>query len=166
MEKIIGIDPGLATTGIGIVTGSAFKVTGYAYCSIRTPKNMLLPLRLDRIFSEVLSVLQFEKPDLIVLEDIFSLKEYPQSGITLGKVAGVILLAGCRALVPVAEISVREAKQVLTGNGKADKAHLERAVRNQLGAAVPIRPDHASDALALALIGLYRSRPSTIGNMS
>ncbi len=166
MEKIIGIDPGLATTGIGIVTGSAFKVTGYAYGSIRTSKKMLLPLRLDRIFSEVLNVLQFEKPDLIVLEDIFSLKEYPQSGITLGKVAGVILLAGCRALVPVAEISVREAKQVLTGNGKADKAHLERAVRNQLGATVPIRPDHASDALALALIGLYRSRPSTIGNMS
>jgi len=166
MEKIIGIDPGLATTGIGIVTGSALKVTGYAYGSIRTSKKMLLPFRLDRIFSEVLSVLQFEKPDLIVLEDIFSLKEYPQSGITLGKVAGVILLAGCRAQVPVAEISVREAKQVLTGNGKADKAHLERAVRNQLGAAVPIRPDHASDALALALIGLYRSRPSTIGNMS
>jgi crossover junction endodeoxyribonuclease RuvC len=166
MEKIIGIDPGLATTGIGIVTGSSLKVIGYAYGSIRTSKKMLLPFRLDRIFSEVLSVLQFEKPDLIVLEDIFSLKEYPQSGITLGKVAGVILLAGCRAQVPVAEISVREAKQVLTGNGKADKAHLERAVRNQLGAAVPIRPDHASDALALALIGLYRSRPSTIGKMS
>jgi crossover junction endodeoxyribonuclease RuvC len=163
MEKIIGIDPGLATTGIGIVTGSALKVTGYTYGSIRTSKKMLLPLRLDHIFSEVLNILQFEKPDLIVLEDIFSLKEYPQSGITLGKVAGVILLAGCRSRIPVAEISVREAKQVLTGNGKADKAHLERAVRNQLGADVPIRPDHASDALALALIGLYRSRPSTMG---
>jgi crossover junction endodeoxyribonuclease RuvC len=163
MEKIIGIDPGLATTGIGIVTGSALKVTGFAYGSIRTHKKMLLPLRLDCIFSEVLNVLTSEKPDLIVLEDIFSLKEYPRSGIVLGKVAGVILLAGCRAKVPVAEISVREAKQVLTGNGKADKAQLERVVRNQLGAAVPIRPDHASDALALALIGLFRSRPSTIG---
>jgi crossover junction endodeoxyribonuclease RuvC len=162
MEKIIGIDPGLATTGIGIVTGSAFKVTGYAYGSIRTSKKMLLPLRLDRIFSEIIGVLKFEKPDLIVLEDIFSLKEYPQSGITLGKVSGVILLAGCRTKVPVTEISVREVKQVLTGNGKADKSQLERAVRNQLGATAPIRPDHASDALALALIGLYRSRPSTI----
>jgi crossover junction endodeoxyribonuclease RuvC len=163
MEKIIGIDPGLATTGIGIVTGSALQVTGFAYGSIRTNKKMLLPLRLDCIFSEVLNVLTSEKPDLIVLEDIFSLKEYPRSGIVLGKVAGVILLAGCRAKVPVAEISVREAKQVLTGSGKADKAQLERVVRNQLGAAVPIRPDHASDALALALIGLFRSRPSTIG---
>jgi crossover junction endodeoxyribonuclease RuvC len=163
MEKIIGIDPGLASTGIGIVTGSALKVTGFTYGSIRTSKKMLLPLRLDRIFSEVFSVLTFEKPDLVVLEDIFSLKEYPQSGIMLGKVAGVILLASGRAQVSVAEISVREAKQILTGNGKADKAQLERVVRNQLGAKDPIRPDHASDALALALIGLYRSRPSTIG---
>lgn len=162
MKKIIGIDPGLATTGIGIVTGSAFKVSGYAYGSIRTSKKMLLPLRLDRIFSHVLDVLNVEKPDLIVLEDIFSLKQFPQSGITLGKVAGVILLAACRAKVPVAEISVREVKKVLTGNGKADKAQLERVVRNQLAAAVPIRPDHASDALALALIGLYRSQPSSI----
>lgn len=165
MEKIIGIDPGLATTGIGIVTGSAFNVSGYAYGSIRTSKKMVLPLRLERIYSEILSVLKTEKPDLIVLEDIFSLKEYPQSGITLGKVSGVILLAGCRAEVPVVEISVREAKQVLTGNGKSDKAQLERAVRNQLGASDPIRPDHASDALALALIGLYRSRPSSMDNL-
>lgn len=163
MEKIIGIDPGLATTGIGIVTGSSLKVIGYAYGSIRTSKKMLLPLRLDRIFSEVLGVLKFEKPDLIVLEDIFSLKDYPTSGIILGKVSGVILLAGCRAKIPIAEISVREAKKVLTGNGKADKKQLERAVRNQLGATAPIRPDHASDALALALIGLYRSRPSALG---
>ncbi len=163
MEKIIGIDPGLATTGIGIVTGSELKVTGYSYGSIRTSKKMVLPLRLDRIFSEILTVLKLEKPHLLVLEDIFSLKEYPQSGITLGKVAGVILLACCKAQVPVAEISVREVKQVLTGNGKAGKAQLERAVRNQLGATVPIRPDHASDALALALIGLYRSRWSSIG---
>ncbi|MFO8083999.1 MAG: crossover junction endodeoxyribonuclease RuvC [Desulfobacterales bacterium] len=158
MQKIIGIDPGLAATGIGIVAGSAAKITGYAYSSIRTSKSMLLPLRLDKIFSEVFKVLEFEKPDLMVLEDIFSLKEYPKSGITLGKVAGVIMLAGCRAHVSVTEISVREAKQVLTGNGKADKAQLERSVRNQLGARLPIHPDHASDALALALIGFYRNR--------
>jgi crossover junction endodeoxyribonuclease RuvC len=61
MEKIIGIDPGLATTGIGIVTGSAFKVTGYAYGSIRTSKKMLLPLRLDRIFSEIIRCIKIRK---------------------------------------------------------------------------------------------------------
>lgn len=158
MLKIIGIDPGLAATGIGIVTGSGGKITGYNYGSIRTAQKMLLPMRLDKIFSELFEVLNSEKPDLMVLEDIFSLKQYPKSGLMLGKVAGIILLAGCRAHISVVEISVREVKQVLTGNGNADKAQLERAVRNQLGADLPIRPDHASDALALALIGFYRNR--------
>ncbi len=158
MLKIIGIDPGLAATGIGIVTGSGGKITGHNYGSIRTNQKMIFPLRLDKIFSELSEVLNYEKPDLMVLEDIFSLKQYPKSGLMLGKVAGVILLAGCRAHISVVEISVREAKQVLTGNGNADKSQLERAVRNQLGTDLPIRPDHASDALALALIGFYRNR--------
>lgn len=157
MAKIIGIDPGLAATGLGIVTGSARNIKGYAYGSIRTSKRMELSSRLDRIFTEILKVLEIEKPDLMVIEDIFSLKEYPKSGITLGKVAGVILLAGCRSDTPSAEISVREAKQILTGNGNAGKAQLEKSVRDRLGSPEPIRPDHASDALALALIGLYRS---------
>ncbi len=156
MAKIIGIDPGLAATGIGIVAGSARNITGFAYGSIRTSKRMELSHRLDLIFTRILKILETEKPDLMVVEDIFSLKEYPKSGITLGKVAGVILLAGCRSETPSAEISVREAKQVLTGNGNAGKAQLERSVRHRLGVPEPIEPDHASDALALALIGLYR----------
>jgi crossover junction endodeoxyribonuclease RuvC len=58
----------------------------------------------------------------------------------------------------VAEVAVREAKQVLTGNGRASKEQLEAAVRHILGRTDPIRPYHASDAVALALIGLYRSK--------
>ncbi len=156
MAKIIGIDPGLSATGVGIVTGSFRRITGYAYGSIRTSKSMELSYRLDLIFTRTLKILEAEKPDLMVLEDIFSLKEYPKSGIILGKVAGVVLLAGRRSDTPSAEISVREAKQVLTGNGNAGKAQLERSVRDRLGAPDAIKPDHASDALALALIGLYR----------
>ncbi|MCP4689680.1 MAG: crossover junction endodeoxyribonuclease RuvC, partial [Desulfobacterales bacterium] len=61
-----------------------------------------------------------------------------------------------RSGASVVEVPVREAKQVLTGNGNADKNQLERAVRDRLNAPAPIRPNHASDALGLALIGLYR----------
>ena len=92
----------------------------------------------------------------MVIEDIFSLQKYPKSGITLGKVTGVILLAGYQVDVPVTEVPVREAKQVLTGNGNASKMQLERAVRHLLNLSDPISPNHASDALGLALIGLYR----------
>ena len=94
----------------------------------------------------------------MVVEDIFSLKKYPKAGISLGKVTGVILLAWFQNNVPTFEVPVREAKQVLTGNGNASKNQLEKAVRRELNLTTPIRPYHASDALALALIGLYRHK--------
>ncbi|MBW2193486.1 MAG: crossover junction endodeoxyribonuclease RuvC [Deltaproteobacteria bacterium] len=156
MKKVIGIDPGLSETGVGIVRGARIRVDGFSFGSISTSKNISLPGRLDKIFSQLLLILQDEKPDLMVIEDIFSLKKYPKSGISLGKVTGVILLAGFQNDVPVVEVPVREAKQVLTGNGNASKNQLEMAVRRELNLATPIRPYHASDALALALIGLYR----------
>ena len=92
----------------------------------------------------------------MIVEDVFFLSRYPISGITLGKVSGVLLLAGYQANMPVMEIPVREAKKVLTGNGNASKTQLEMAVRRILNRKEPIFPDHASDALGLSLIGFYR----------
>lgn len=154
--KVIGVDPGLAATGVGVVSGRGLKVEAFAFGSIYTEKDLGLPGRLDRIFSKLRSVLEEERPDLMVVEDIFSLEKYPKSGIALGKVTGVILLAGFRLNIPVREVPVREAKQVLTGNGNAAKAQLEKAVRHLLSSPSPIRPFHASDALAMALIGMFR----------
>ena len=156
MTTIIGIDPGLAATGVGIIRGNGLKIEGYSFGSISTSKNNSLPSRLDHIFSKLLQILKDENPDLMVVEDVFSLKKYPKSGITLGQVSGVVMLAGHRTGVSSVEVPVREAKQVLTGNGNARKQQLEEAVRHQLKHKTPIRPFHASDALGLALIGLYR----------
>ena len=154
--KVIGIDPGLSSTGVGIVSGHGVKVRSHAFGSIHTSSSTSLACRLDRIHGKLLELLQQEKPDRLVIEDVFSLKEYPKSGIILGQVSGVILLAGYQAGVTAAQIPVREAKQVLTGNGNAAKSQLEKAVRSLLQIDTPIRPYHASDALGLALIGLYR----------
>ena len=159
MIKVIGIDPGLADTGIGIVRGSGLKVHGYAYGNISTSKAEPVARRLERIYGKICHLLAEEKPDLMVLEDVFSLEKYPKSGIVLGKVCGVLLLAGTQSGVPLTEVPVRQAKQILTGNGKATKEQLERAVRNTLCSPTPIRPFHASDALGLALIGLFRHNP-------
>ena len=156
MTKIIGIDPGLADTGVGIISSIEEKIEHFAYGCINTSNKSALPTRLDHIFSTLLDILKEEKPDFMVVEDIFSLAEYPMSGINLGKVTGVILLAGCRVGVPVTEIAVREAKKILTGNGNASKSQLEMAVRRQLCQATPIKPFHAADALGLAIIGMYR----------
>lgn len=158
MIKVIGIDPGLAATGIGVVTGVENRIKGYSYGGIYTSSKDLLPERLNYIYSKLTSVIESEKPDMMVIEDVFSMDKYPKSGIVLGKVSGVILLAGCRSGLPVLEIPVREAKQVITGNGKASKIQLEIAVRSLLSQSKAIRPFHASDALGLALIGLYRHK--------
>lgn len=158
--KIIGIDPGLASTGIGVVEGMGTKVKSFSFGSIRTSRHIELAQRLDRIFSELTDILSVEMPDLMVVEDVFSLEKYPTSGITLGKVTGVVLLAGCRSNMPITEIPVRLAKQVLTGNGNASKVQLEKSVRHYLNITEPIRPYHASDALALAMIGLFRYNQS------
>jgi crossover junction endodeoxyribonuclease RuvC len=154
--KLIGIDPGLAATGVGVVAGDGRRVTDYAYGVIRTLQKAPTSARLDKIYCRIQALLTDEKPDLIVIEDVFSLEKYPRSGITLGKVTGVILLAAHHANSDIVEIPVREAKQILTGNGNAGKDQLEKAVRQALGSPNPIRPDHASDALGLALIGMFR----------
>lgn len=156
MVKIIGIDPGLSATGIGIVRGLGAKIDSYSFGSIHTSKTTSLPSRLDKIFSKLLQLLKSEKPDLMVIEDVYSLNRYPRSGILLGQVTGVIQLAGFHAAVTSIEVPVREAKQILTGNGNASKEQLEKAVRHRLNHKTCIKPVHASDAAGLALIGLYR----------
>ena len=156
-RKVIGIDPGLADTGFGIIQGSGSRIGDYRFGTIRTSKVDVLANRLHQIFSELSSILNAEKPDLMVIEDVFSVKEYPQSGISLGKVCGVILLAGARCGIGITEIPVREVKQILTGNGNASKDQLERAIRHFLKRDTAIRPLHASDAMALALVGLLRA---------
>jgi len=165
MFKIMGVDPGLAATGVGFVRGRGLDVQGYSFGCITTPPAAPLPERLDRIFSRLLQLLSQETPDLVVVEDVFSLKEYPKSGISLGQVSGLVMVAAFQTRVRCTTIPVREAKHVLTGNGNASKIQLERAVRRHLNHPVPIRPYHASDALGLAIIGLYRCirRPTRIG---
>jgi crossover junction endodeoxyribonuclease RuvC len=156
MIKIIGIDPGLSSTGVGIIRGRGLKVQEYAFGSINTSKKNTLPERLNHIFSKLNLLIKDESPDLMVIEDVFSLEKYPGSGINLGKVTGVILLSACHANIPVIEVAVREVKHVLTGNGNAGKEQLEMTVRRYLNLMERIKPYHASDAIALALLGLFR----------
>ena len=156
MIKVVGIDPGLAATGVAVVKGEGLCVSSFSYGAIKTASCQKLQERLNVIYSGLLSVLEAEQPDLMVVEDVFSVEKFPQSGISLGKVTGVILLAGCHKNIPIMEVSVREAKQILTGSGRAGKKQLEESVRRRLNHSTPIKPYHSSDAMALAMIGLFR----------
>ncbi|MCF6247278.1 MAG: crossover junction endodeoxyribonuclease RuvC [Desulfobacula sp.] len=156
--KVVGIDPGLAGTGIGVVEGNKNNICGYSFGSIATDAKDPTPRRLHTIYSKTIAFLQQQKPDYVVIEDIYSLEKYPGSGIMLGKISGVLLLAAYETGLDVEEIPVREVKKIVSGNGSADKHQVERAVRNLLNHNGMIRPFHASDALGLALTGYYRHK--------
>ncbi len=158
MIKIVGIDPGLSGTGIGIIQGDTSAIVHYAFGSIATDPKDSTPLRLNQIYSKTYDFLMEHSPDRVVIEDIYSLEKYPGSGIMLGKVTGVLLLAAHKAGLEVEEIPVREVKKIISGNGGANKHQMERAVRHLLDHDEPIRPFHASDALGLALTGYYRCK--------
>lgn len=156
MIKVVGIDPGLAGTGIGVVQGNRRDILGYSFGTIATEAKDPIHFRLHEIYSKTLEFLCEQKPDYVIIEDIYSLEKFPESGIMLGKVSGVLLLAAYNAGLNMEEIPVREVKKIISGNGNADKDQMERAIRNQLNHDRPIRPFHASDALGLALTGYYR----------
>lgn len=158
MIKVIGIDPGLSGTGIGVIKGDKNNITGYSFGSISTNSKDSIACRLHTIYSKTLAFLKEQKPDFLVVEDIYSLEKYPNSGIILGKVAGVLLVAAYEVNLCVKEISVKQAKKIISGSGNADKFQIEKTVRNLLNHDSPIRPFHASDALALALTGYYREK--------
>ncbi|MBF0100536.1 MAG: crossover junction endodeoxyribonuclease RuvC [Desulfobacterales bacterium] len=156
MIKVLGIDPGLAATGIAFVVGKGIHIDGYSYGTICTSKELTIPNRLSYIYTEISELLLSEIPDIMVVEDVFSLPHYPKSGILLGQVIGVILLSASQKHIPIKQIPVREVKQVLTGYGNASKIQIERTVCHILNHYPSIRPYHASDAMALAITGLYR----------
>ncbi|NOX34294.1 MAG: crossover junction endodeoxyribonuclease RuvC [Deltaproteobacteria bacterium] len=156
MIKVVGIDPGLAGTGIGVIEGNRESIIGYSFGSISTCAKDPIHFRLHTIYSRTLDFLCEQQPDRVVIEDIYSLEKYPGSGIMLGKVSGVLLVAAFKAGLDVEEIPVREVKKIVSGNGSADKYQVERSVRHLLKHGEPIRPFHASDALGLALTGYYR----------
>lgn len=157
MVKVVGIDPGLAATGIAVIEGAALSVSRYSYGCIQTSARLDVPFRLNRIYNQLTSFLKDQAPDFVVVEDVFSLERFPKSGLVLGKVTGIILLAGCQLNLEVREIPVRTAKQILTGSGSAGKKQLAESVRHRLNHPAPIRPYHAADALALAMVGLFRN---------
>ena len=155
--KVIGIDPGLAKTGFAVVEplqkGGRVCHSG----NINTNPEYSLEERLSTIYHELSGLLQQWTPDLMVLEDVFVMKEFPMAAIQLGEVRGVIRLAAKNRGVPISEIKPTEVKSALTGSGRAGKEQIKRVVRRILYIEDKIKSDHISDAMALALTGLTRN---------
>ena len=144
-------------TGFGIVEALPQRGRACDWGAIRTEASYSLPRRLGIIHRELESLLQKWRPNLLVLEEVFVLKQYPKAAIQLGEVRGVICLAAQEVDIPVIEVRPTEVKSALTGSGRADKEQVKKAIRQILKIENPLSSSHAGDALALALTGLSRN---------
>jgi crossover junction endodeoxyribonuclease RuvC len=147
---ILGIDPGLANTGWGLVevAGSRFRCLGYG--CISTPAGVDTARRLKDIHDGILGLVALHGPAECAIETLY-FKVNVKSAFATGQARGVALLATADAGLPVGEYGPGEVKLAVTGTGSADKKQVQYMVRAILGLAEQPKPDHAADALALAI---------------
>lgn len=152
---ILGIDPGLASTGFGLIRCDGPSPVLLRCGSIRTPAHDAIPDRLMQIHEDMDKIIDQARPDLVVLENVFSLVRYPRAGILLGSVIGALYLTVRQRGLPVHEISPKEVKNALVGFGNAGKKQIKSAVQSMLKTG-ELPSFHAADALAVALTAYYR----------
>jgi len=147
---VLGIDPGTAALGYGLVerTGSHLRLVD-AGC-FETPSAWSLPQRLLAIHRLVVDEIELHRPDLMAVERLFFSKN-AQTAFAVGQARGVVLLAAAQAEVPVREATPNEVKTAVTGYGAADKGQVGRMVATLLDLEAPPRPDDAADAVAIAI---------------
>jgi crossover junction endodeoxyribonuclease RuvC len=152
----IGVDPGLARTGFAVIEVRDGKAVVQQWDAVATDCRETMPRRLHLLFDTITGLLKEWRAEVLVVEDVFFLPKYPKAAMQLGAVHGILNLAAAISNVRVLEMKPTEVKRALTGNGRAPKAQVEQVVRRMCALKCAIKPDHASDALALAVVGLSR----------
>jgi crossover junction endodeoxyribonuclease RuvC len=148
---VLGIDPGLETTGWGIIKSSEReKISPLAYGAIRTSSKETLISRLKNINAAIQALLDEYRPEVIAIEQLFFLKR-AASVAQVGQARGAIVLTIAQNNLPLFEYNPRSVKIALTGYGSADKQQMQRMVKATLGLNEIPQPDDAADALAMAI---------------
>ncbi|MFM2031280.1 MAG: hypothetical protein RLZZ297_45 [Chloroflexota bacterium] len=154
--RTIGIDPGTATMGWGVVEQRAGGVSLVACGAITTPREHPQPQRLAQIYTELVQILTTYQPQSAGVEELFFSKNVT-TALTVGQARGVALLALAQAGVDIHEYKPMFVKQTVAGYGKADKAQMQQVVKLTLRMETIIKPDDAADAVAIALCHLYNA---------
>jgi crossover junction endodeoxyribonuclease RuvC len=147
---ILGIDPGTATTGYGLIKKDGQKYQFLKYGCILTPAKTPLHDRLETIFEELTELVSEHQPDHIAVEELF-FNSNTTTAMSVGQARGVILLAAKKAGLSIFEYTPLEVKMALTGYGRADKKQMQQMVKVLLGLSEIPKPDDAADALAIAI---------------
>ncbi len=148
--RILGIDPGIATIGFGVIdfSGREYKLVNCGV--ITTPAHTMLSARLEQIYDDMCQLLELFKPDAVSIEELF-FNTNITTGIAVAHGRGVLLLACRKAGVAIYEYTPLQVKQAVVGYGRAEKKQVMDMVRRICALPSPPKPDDAADAVALAL---------------
>jgi len=155
--RIIGIDPGTAIMGFGVIDVVQNKMTLVDAGVISTPAHTPHDERLEDIFDSLTAIIAETKPEQMSIEKLF-FSQNSTTAMTVAEARGVALLVGRKAGLTITEYTPQQIKQSLSGYGKADKKQVQEMVRMQLGLSAPPQPDDCADALAAAITHSLMSR--------
>jgi crossover junction endodeoxyribonuclease RuvC len=147
---VLGIDPGLANTGYGVVTRRAGRLVALDGGVIETPAGLAHERRLADIHSAIEGLLDEHEPDAMALEDLY-FGQNARSAFAVGQARGVVMLAAGQRGIPCTGYTPQQVKGAVCGSGRAPKDQVARMVQTLLGLVEEPRPDHAADALAVAV---------------
>jgi len=153
--RILGIDPGLNVTGYGVLECGSGSPRLCEAGVVRGKSRRSLTDRLIEIHNGVGDVIASLKPSVMALEELYSHYNRPRTAILMGHARGVICLAAAEAGIPVVHYSATQIKKILTGNGRAPKSQVQRAIQRELGLTQVPDPPDVADALAIALCHYY-----------
>jgi crossover junction endodeoxyribonuclease RuvC len=156
---VLGIDPGTAALGYGIVESTRGRLREIDHGCLETSPDIALPDRLLAVHTLVDELIGLHEPGLLAVERLFFSRN-AQTAIGVGQARGVVLLAAAQHGVPVREATPNEVKSAVAGYGAADKEQVQRMVQLVLGMADRPRPDDAADALAIAVWAANSERPA------
>ena len=148
--RVLGIDPGIATIGFGVVESEKNRHKLIKCGVISTPAHTSLSSRLEQIYDDMLSILELFQPDAVSIEELF-FNTNITTGIAVAHGRGVVLLACRQAGLKIFEYTPLQVKQAVVGYGRAEKKQVMDMVRRLCNLSAPPKPDDAADAVALAL---------------
>lgn len=147
---ILGIDPGIATVGYGVIEYEKNKFRIIATGAIETPAGIDVENRLEMIFDDMRELIETYRPDEMSVEELF-FNTNQKTAVGVAEARGVILLAARKKGIPIAEYTPLQVKQSVVGYGRAEKKQVQEMVKIILGLPCVPKPDDAADALALAI---------------
>jgi crossover junction endodeoxyribonuclease RuvC len=156
--RVLGLDPGLAVMGYGIIEDCDGELTTIEYGVLSTPASQGTPERLRTLYDGVNSLIESYQPDEVAVE-LFVARNL-RTALIVGQARGVALLAAANKYLPVYEYTPLEVKQRVSGYGRGEKRQVQEMVRMQLGLDCIPQPDDAADALAVAICRVSEARLS------